>query len=68
MESKILLKKIWGKFFFLAIFDILMAALDAQQNFMLTEYILFLFITTRSKVFREKIAKVEHILSVIAID
>ena len=57
-------KKIVKKLiFFLAIFEFLMAPLDAQQNFMLLRYLFFLSIFVRSKViafFCEKIVKVEH--------
>ena len=47
----ILLKIFWEKVdFFLAILTFLMAALDAQQNFMPTRYPFFLSISVRSKV------------------
>ena len=49
--------------FFLAILTFLMAALDAEQNFMPTKYIFLLSISVRSKVvavfFCAKFAKVE---------
>ena len=58
------------KFIFLAILTFLMPPLDAQQNFMLTTYVLFLSISVRSKVitfFLQNLPKV-NILSVIAVD
>ena len=67
IENKIVKKLI----FFLAIFKILMAPLDAQQNFMLIKNIIFfLSIFVRSKViafFAKNLPKL-NILSVIAID
>ena len=56
-------ENIFGKIviFFLAILTFFMAALDAQQNFMLTRYLFFLSILIKSySVFCEKVAKVEH--------
>ena len=55
------------KLIFLAILTFLMPPLDAQQNFMLTTYVLFLSINLRSKVitfFHQNLPKV-NILSVI---
>ena len=56
---------------YVAILTFLMAASDAQQNFMLTKYILYPSISIRSKVkaffFVKKLPKL-NILSVIAID
>ena len=49
--------------FFLAILTFFMAALDAQQNFMLTRYIFFsfyLFWIKSYSVFCQKVAKDEH--------
>ena len=49
--------------FFFANLTFFMAALDAQQNFMPTRYLIFLSISFLSKViafFRGKVAKVEH--------
>ena len=64
-------KNILGKklCFFLAILTILMAVLDAQQNFMPTRY-LFHSISVRSKVIAVLVKKLprSNILSVIAID
>ena len=67
IENKIVKKLI----FFLTIFKILMAPLDAQQNFMLIKNIIFfLSVFVRSKViafFVKNLPKL-NILSVIAID
>ena len=63
-------KKIVKKIFFLAIFESLMAPLDAQQNFMLLRYLFFLSIFVKSKVIAFLVKKLSklNILSVIAID
>ena len=58
-------KNIFGKKlnFFLAILTFLMAALDAQQNFMPTRYLFFsfyFFLIKSYSVFCQKVAKVEH--------
>ena len=61
-------KKKWGKTWFLL--AILMAALDAQQNFRQMKYF-FLSISGRSKViafFDEKFAKVKHTICDIQIN
>ena len=58
---KIFLEKV--DFFFLAILTFLMAALDAQHNFMPTRYLFFsfyLFLIKSYSVFCHKVAKVEH--------
>ena len=64
----ILLKIFWDKcYFFLAILTFFIAALDAQQNFMLTRYLFFLSISVRSKViaFYVKNLRKLNILSVM---
>ena len=51
--------------FILAILTFFMAALDAQQNFMLTRYLFFcfyLFLIKSYSGFCQKVAKVEHTL------
>ena len=58
------------KLIFFCDFDIFMAALDAQQNFMPTRYLFFLSISFSSKViafFVKNLPKL-NILSVIAVD
>ena len=66
----ILLKKLGGKklSFFLAIFTFLMAALDAQQNFMRTKYLFSFYVRSKVIAFFVKYLPKLNILSVIAID